>query len=77
LLQILATVTIYYNSPEYILPYYVYVIELENKIRKTRKFIKANPNIDSTKPCVFVGRSVRPPKVRESNIIMVTNLPGE
>ena len=47
------------------MPYYVYVNELENRVRKTRKFIKANPNMDLTKPCVYVGQSVRPPDKRE------------
>ena len=45
--------------------YYVYAIELENRVKKIRKFIKANPNMDTTKPCVYVGQSVRPPKKRE------------
>jgi len=55
------------------MPYYVYVIELENRVRKTRKFIKANPNMDLTKPCVYVGQSVRPPEKEKYNIIKVTN----
>ena len=65
IVKILATVTIFYNSLKYIMPYYVYVIELEKRVKKTRKFIKANPNIDLTKPCVYVGQSVRPPQKRE------------
>ncbi len=47
------------------MPFYVYVIELENRVRNIRKFRKANPSMDSTKPCVYVGQSIRSPEVRE------------
>ena len=47
------------------MPFYVYVIELEDTVRNIRKFRKANPSMVSTKPCVYVGQSAKPPEKRE------------
>ena len=46
------------------MPYYVYVIELDKEVLNNRRFRKANPNYDSSKPCVYVGQSANEPKIR-------------
>ena len=35
--------------------YYVYVIRLDDKVKKKKKFQKANPNYIDGKPCSYVG----------------------
>lgn len=44
--------------------YSVYVIKLSNDIAKTKKFLIENPNYDSSKPCVYVGRTSKTPEKR-------------
>ena len=44
--------------------YYVYVIELDKKVCKIRKFRKKNPNYIIGEDCVYVGQSIRKPELR-------------
>ena len=44
--------------------YYVYVINLDKKILKIKKFKAKNPDYIEGKPCVYVGQSVHEPRVR-------------
>ena len=46
------------------MPYYVYVIELDKKVMQSKKFLKCNPNIDTHKPCFYVGQTCRQPETR-------------
>lgn len=46
------------------MPYYVYVIELDKAFAKTEKAIKANPNANIDKPCIYVGSSSKTPEER-------------
>lgn len=42
----------------------VYVIELDEEIRKNRRFADANPNARLDKPCLYVGSTARDPEER-------------
>lgn len=44
--------------------YYVYVIQLNGEVLKSRKFLRKNPNIDINLPCYYVGQSYHSPEVR-------------
>ena len=46
------------------MPYYVYVIELDKKILQSKKFTERNPNLDSDKPCFYVGQTCHDPDTR-------------
>ena len=45
----------------------VYVILLDAKAAAHRSILRANPNRDPTKPCVYVGMSGLPPEHRFEN----------
>jgi predicted GIY-YIG superfamily endonuclease len=42
----------------------VYVIELDPAVLNVRRFLKANPERDITKPCVYVGMTGLTPEAR-------------
>ena len=44
--------------------YYVYVIELDNKVANYKKFRMKNPNYIQGNGCVYVGQSSRKPNLR-------------
>ena len=44
--------------------YYVYVIELDEKVATYNKFRKRNPKYIKGNGCVYVGQSSRVPKLR-------------
>ena len=44
--------------------YYLYVIELDKKVGKLKKFRKQNPNLFFGNRCFYVGQSVRAPMLR-------------
>jgi len=44
--------------------YYVYVIELDKKVLKDKRFRAKNPDYIEGKPCVYVGQSAQKPEVR-------------
>jgi hypothetical protein len=44
--------------------YYVYVIQLDKSVLKSRKFISINPNINTKLPCYYVGQSFHDPEIR-------------
>ncbi len=44
--------------------YYLYVIELDSAVRQKRRFRRANPMMQASLPCVYVGSSVRTPDER-------------
>ena len=44
--------------------YYVYVIELDNKVADLRKFRAKNPKYIKGNGCVYVGQSSKKPEVR-------------
>lgn len=46
------------------MPYYVYVIELDKKVLKSKRFKKHNPNLNPDKPCFYVGQTCRDPDTR-------------
>lgn len=46
------------------MPYHVYVIELDKAVRSIPKFRDANPKGRITRPCLYVGSSVKTPEVR-------------
>jgi hypothetical protein len=46
------------------MPYYVYVIELNSDVLKSKKFRLKNPNFKLKKPCVYVGQSFHEPITR-------------
>lgn len=46
------------------MPYHVYVIKLSKKVRHSKKFRKANPNMKHWKACLYVGQTCHSPKVR-------------
>ena len=46
------------------MPYYVYVIELDKEVIQSTKFIRYNPNLDTKKPCFYVGQTCRNPETR-------------
>jgi predicted GIY-YIG superfamily endonuclease len=45
----------------------VYVVLLDPKVSRVRKVLHANPNRDSTKPCIYVGMTGLDPKDRFAN----------
>jgi hypothetical protein len=47
--------------------HHVYVILLDAKAAKHPSVLRANPNRDSAKPCVYVGMSGLPPEHRFEN----------
>jgi hypothetical protein len=44
--------------------YCIYVIELDKKVLKHKKFKDANPDYNPDKPCVYVGYSSKTPEQR-------------
>jgi hypothetical protein len=44
--------------------YYVYVIQLDKTVLKSRKFINNNPEINTKLPCYYVGQSYHNPEIR-------------
>ena len=44
--------------------FYVYVIELNSEVQKSRKFKSHNPKMKEKKPCVYVGQSYHDPFTR-------------
>jgi hypothetical protein len=44
--------------------YYVYVIQLDKLVLKSRKFQINNPNINPNLPCYYVGQSFHKPETR-------------
>ena len=46
------------------MPYYVYVIELDKEVLKSKKFRIRNPNINPKKACFYVGQSAHEPEIR-------------
>ena len=46
------------------MPYYVYVIELDKKVLKSKRFKNHNLNLDPDKPCFYVGQTCRDPDTR-------------
>ena len=44
--------------------YYVYVIELDEKVTTHKKFRLKNPNYIRGNGCVYVGQSARKPEIR-------------
>ena len=44
--------------------YYIYVIDLDKKVLKEKKFLKENPLYSKDKPCVYVGYSSKTPEIR-------------
>jgi predicted GIY-YIG superfamily endonuclease len=52
-----------------IMPYYVYVIELDKAFANTSKAKKKNPDADTDKPCIYVGYSSKEPEKRFSEHI--------
>jgi hypothetical protein len=45
----------------------VYVVELDKKVLKDRKFRAANPNYEPDKPCFYVGSTGMSPEMRFIN----------
>jgi hypothetical protein len=46
------------------MPYYVYVIELDKRVLKHRKFRERNLVLNPRKPCFYIGQSVHLPEIR-------------
>ena len=46
------------------LPYYVYVIRLDDIVIKSKKFQKENPDMNPHLSCFYVGQSAHEPEVR-------------
>jgi len=44
--------------------YYVYVIKLDDAVKKSRKFIRHNHQMDYHLSCYYVGQSFHPPETR-------------
>jgi len=44
--------------------FYVYVIELDSKVRASKRFKAKNPQLNVLKPCFYVGSTFRTPDVR-------------
>jgi hypothetical protein len=44
--------------------YYVYVIELDKEVLKSKKFRESNPNMNLRKACFYVGQSAHLPVIR-------------
>jgi hypothetical protein len=46
------------------MPYFVYVIELDREVIKSKKFRSRNPNLNPKKACFYVGQSAHNPEIR-------------
>jgi hypothetical protein len=46
------------------MPYFVYVIKLDKKVLKSKKFRQANPTMKRRKACFYVGQTCRDPEIR-------------
>ena len=46
------------------MPYFVYVIELDKEVLKSKKFRRNNPEINPKKRCFYVGQSAHAPVIR-------------
>ena len=46
------------------MPYYVYVIELDKEVIKSKKFRNKNPNMNPKRVCYYVGQTYHNPEVR-------------
>lgn len=46
------------------MPYYVYLIELDEKVLKYKKFLMHNPKMNFKKTCFYVGQSAHKPEIR-------------
>ncbi len=46
------------------MPYFVYVIELDKEVLKSKKFRIRNPNMNPRKVCFYVGQSAHMPLIR-------------
>jgi len=44
--------------------HHVYVVELDARVLNSRRFLKANPERDMLKPCVYVGMTSLTPELR-------------
>ena len=49
---------------DYLMKYYLYVIELDKKVWESAKFRKKNPNSRAGGRCFYVGQSARAPMLR-------------
>lgn len=46
------------------MPYFVYVIELDKEVLKSKKFRVRNPDLNPKKACFYVGQSAHEPIIR-------------
>lgn len=46
------------------MPYFVYVIKLDKKIQKSKKFRDHNPQMKMRKACLYVGQTCHDPETR-------------
>jgi len=46
------------------MPYFVYVIELDKEVLKSKKFRERNPDLNPKKACFYVGQSAHEPIIR-------------
>ena len=46
------------------MPYFVYVIELDKEVLKSKKFRERNPYMNPKKVCFYVGQSANEPEIR-------------
>lgn len=46
------------------MPYYVYVIQLDDEVKAFAKFRAANPEMDQSRPCFYVGQTHLTPEER-------------
>lgn len=46
------------------MPYFIYVIKLDKKVQKSKKFRDRNPQMKTHKACFYVGQTCHDPKVR-------------
>jgi len=46
------------------MPYYVYVINLDKEVRRSKKFRDYNPKMKRRKTCLYVGQTSHDPKIR-------------
>jgi len=44
--------------------YYIYIIELDKEVLKSKKFRLRNPNMNPKKVCFYVGQSAHKPEIR-------------
>jgi hypothetical protein len=44
--------------------HHVYVVELDDRVMNERRFARANPDWDATRPCVYVGMTGLTPELR-------------